>query len=252
MNNPLYENEIRAYLERNGFVTFRPKAALIDMDGTLYDSMPNHARAWHRMMTELGVDSTLEEFYLYEGRTSGSTINILFNRALGRDATPDEIKEYYGRKTRYFQEYGPVQPMPGAARLMDEFVRFGLKRVLVTGSGQGSLLGRIDEDYPGVFLPGMRVTGRDVVHGKPDPEPFLKAMELAGVLPEESIVIENAPLGVEAGRRSRAFTVGVTTGPIPAREMWDAGADVVFPSMEECADRMPSLLLSLQKAHRDV
>ena len=94
-----------------------------------------------------------------------------------------------------------------------------MRRVLVTGSGQNSLISRIDTNFPGIFEPGMRVTSRDVTHGKPHPEPFIRAMQLARVSPSQSIVIENAPLGIEAGDRAGAFTIGVTTGPIPVEEM---------------------------------
>ena len=86
------------------------------------------------------------------------------------------------------------------------------------------------------------VTSRDVSRGKPDPEPYLLAMEKAGVLPSEAVVIENAPLGVKAGAASGAFTVAVTTGPIRESEMRAAGADMVFPSMEAFADALPGLL----------
>lgn len=244
--------EINRFLERHHYQSVRPLAALVDMDGTLYDSMPNHARAWQRMMSELGIDRPLEQFFLYEGRTGASTINLLFNEARHRDATPAEIEEYYGRKKQYFTEQPPVEPMPGARELMDLFKEVGLRRVLVTGSGQSSLINRLDTDYPGIFLPGMKVTSRDVTHGKPHPEPFIRAMQLAGSTPSRSIVIENAPLGVKAGDRAGAFTVAVTTGPIPADALWEAGAAVVFDSMPECARQMPLLLLSLAKSSLDV
>ncbi|MDE6391114.1 MAG: beta-phosphoglucomutase, partial [Duncaniella sp.] len=61
----------------------------------------------------------------------------------------------------------------------------------------------------------------------------------------ESIVLENAPLGVEAGRRSGAFTIAVTTGPVPAGEMWEAGADIVFPSMPDLAANITLLLTTI-------
>lgn len=240
-----FQHEIEAFCARHHYESVQPRAALIDMDGTLYDSMPNHARAWHRMMQELGVECSVDEFFMYEGRTGASTINILFNRAKGRDATPEEIEEYYRRKTVYFTEQPPVSPMPGARDVMDLFVEVGLRRVLVTGSGQSTLLNRLDADYPGVFLPGMRVTSRDVKHGKPHPEPFIRAMQLAGVKPSQSIVLENAPLGVEAGDRAGAFTIGVTTGPVPREALVEAGAAVTFGSMPECAALMPRLLLDL-------
>lgn len=84
-----------------------------------------------------------------------------------------------------------------------------------------------------------------MTHGKPHPEPFIKALQLARVSPSASIVIENAPLGVESGDRAGAFTVAVTTGPIPREEFVKAGAAVIFPSMPEAAAAMPQLLLEL-------
>ena len=241
----LFKPEIERFLQRHHFERIVPRAALIDMDGTLYDSMKNHTAAWHRLVSEIGIECTLDEFYLYEGRTGASTINHLFNRAWGRDATDEEIAELYHRKTVYFSELPPVAPMPGALEMVKTFEAVGAKRVLVTGSGQNSLLSRLDTDFPGLFPADMRVTSRDVTHGKPHPEPFIRAMQLARVSPSQSIVVENAPLGVEAGHRSGAFTVAVTTGPIPVAEMERAEADIVFPSMQEFADSLPALLYAM-------
>lgn len=220
-----------------------PKAALIDMDGTLYDSMGNHAEAWMRMVREYGIEADRDEFFMYEGRTGASTINILFNRQFGHNATQQQIEEMYHKKTLYFKELPPVYPMPGALRLMQAFKHMGIKRVLVTGSGQNSLISRISTDFPDIFRPELRITSRDVTKGKPDPEPYLKAMDMALVEPWQSVAVENAPLGVESAARAGAFTVGVTTGPIPAEALKEAGADVVYKSMQECAEMLPQLLL---------
>ncbi len=240
-----FEDEILRFLRRHHYRQVVPKAALIDMDGTLYDSMKNHTAAWHRMISELGIPCSREEFYLYEGRTGISTINLLFNRHFGHDADPEEAKRLYKIKTEYFAELPPVMPMPGAQEMTGILRDAGIKRVLVTGSGQNSVISRIDTDYPGIFPDDMRITSRNVTHGKPHPEPFIKAMQLARVSPSQSIVIENAPLGVEAGNRAGAFTIAVTTGPIPREEFEKAGAAVIFPSMQDFADRLPGLLLSL-------
>lgn len=230
------------YMERNGLMSFAPAAALIDMDGTLYDSMGHHADAWYRMISELGIDCDHDEFFMYEGRTGVDTINIIFRRAYGHDASPEEAKELYCRKTVLFSEMPPVAPMPGAQRMVKELLDRRLTTVLVTGSGQNTLLSRLDKDYPGAFPEGMRVTGHDVTKGKPHPEPFLKGMQLAGVNAENSIAIDNAPLGVMAGAASGAFTIGVTTGPIPEQALLDAGADIVYPSMEALADNIGKLI----------
>ena len=212
------------------------KAALIDMDGVLYDSMPLHARAWHQMLAEQGIKTDPDEFFLYEGMTGAATINLIFRRELGRDATEEEKKNLYARKSEIFASLGKKKPMPGADRMLAAFVHAGIPRVLVTGSGQASLLDGLYRDYPGAFPADMRVTAHDVTHGKPDPEPYLKGAAKAGVSPQDCIVVENAPLGVRAGKAARCFTVAVTTGPIPREAFEKECADMIFPSMNDFAD----------------
>ena len=218
------------------------RAALIDMDGVLYDSMKYHTLAWQKMMSEIGVECDRDEFYLYEGMTGAATINLLFRRAFGHDCDPERIKELYAIKSRYFREMGKKEPMEGADRMLAALCRAGIRCVLVTGSGQASLLDSINKDYPGVFAPGCRVTANDVVNGKPSPEPYLKALEIAGVSPEEALVIENAPLGVRSGKAAGVFTVAVTTGPIPHEEFQRENADMIFDSMPAFADYLESSL----------
>jgi len=115
--------------------------------------------------------------------------------------------------------------------------------VLVTGSGQPSLLDRLDLDFPGIFTPATMVTAFDVVNGKPDPEPFLMGLKKGGHLkPNQAIVIENAPLGIEAAVAAGIFTIAVNTGPLPDKILKDAGASLVFDSMITLRAELPGLL----------
>lgn len=238
----LVAEAIARYLARTGAPEFTPRAALIDMDGTLLNSMPNHADAWYRMVTELGIPCTREEFYLYEGMTGAATINLLFLRAYNRDATQQEKTELYARKTGYFTELPRPEIVAGADTVVRELMERGITRVLVTGSGQLNNLARLHTDFPGGFADELRITSRDVTHGKPAPEPYLKGMALAHTEPWQSIALENAPLGVKSASDARAFTVAVTTGPIPAEAMWEAGADFVVPDMPTLAHMLPAIL----------
>ncbi len=247
----MYTSLIQDFLERNDYINLIPRAALIDMDGTLYDSMPSHAAAWKQMLSEIGVEIPMSDFFRYEGRTGASTIDLIFQQVYGRHCTDDEARTLYRRKTELFAAMPPVEPMPGAAEMLGFLEQVDIKRVLVTGSGQSSLLNRLNSDFPGAFSMDMRVTGRDVTKGKPSPEPYLKAMEIAGVKPNECIVIENAPLGVESGHASGAFTVGVNTGPIPEDELRAAGADIVFPSMKAFAEALPLLVYGFLTTSRN-
>lgn len=240
-----YKEQILAFLHRHHMESITPVAALIDMDGTLYDSMKNHAAAWKRMTDEIGMNIPYDEFFLFEGMTGAATIELLFQREFNRNATDDEKEQLYKLKTEYFKELPAVKPMPGASTLLNEMKDMGMTRVLVTGSGQKSLIDRLSADFPDMFSPELMVTSRNVTKGKPHPEPYIKGMQLAGVGPKKSIVVENAPLGVKAGDRAGAFTIGITTGPIPADELTKAGAAVVFGSMTEFADEFPQLMLEI-------
>jgi HAD superfamily hydrolase (TIGR01509 family) len=238
---------VAKFKESHGYEVLDLQAALFDMDGTLYDSMRNHAEAWTRLCAENNLEAKREEFFLYEGRTGASTINILINRNLGREATDDEKRNLYQRKTELFVQLPPVEVMPGAQQLVKTVCDYKLKCVLVTGSGQSSLINRLNKEFPGVFAENMRVTSHDVVHGKPAPEPYLKAMQLADVKPYQAVAFENAPMGVKSASDSGALTVAVVTGPIPREAMIDAGATIVYDSMPECAEEFPKLLKRLKQ-----
>lgn len=211
------------------------KAVLFDMDGVLFDSMPNHAYAWSHAMTQYGLAMTREEVYMNEGRTGSATINILAQQFWGREATEEEKQLIYEAKSKVFNTCPEAKPMPGALETLQAVKEKGLKIVLVTGSAQTSLLEKLERSYPGYFHQDLMVTGFDVTLGKPYPEPYLKGLQKAGIKPEEGIVVENAPLGVQAGHAAGIFTIAANTGPLPDEVLKKAGADIVLPGMMNVA-----------------
>lgn len=227
------ESALVGYQKRIGAHFAQIKAVLFDMDGVLYDSMPGHARAWKAMCDAVGIQCEYDEFFGYEGRTGASTINLLYQRQYGHGADDDTCRRLYAIKSENFKAMGTPPLMAGAKEAVAEVLNAGVPSVLVTGSGQASILERLAADYPGAF--DLRVTAHDVIHGKPAPEPYLKGMELAGVDNTHTVAIDNAPLGVQSASRAGAFTIGVRTGPIPAEALAAAGADIVVSSMTECA-----------------
>lgn len=218
------------------------KSVLFDMDGVLFDSMPHHAEAWHKTMQAHGLDLSREEAYLHEGRTGAGTINIVCRRQWGRHATPEEIERIYQEKSVEFNKYPEAKRMPGTWELLQKLKAGGLIPMVVTGSGQRSLLDRLEHNFPGMFRRELMVTAFDVKHGKPDPEPYLMALEKGNLRPGEAVVIENAPLGVEAAHKAGIFTIAVNTGPLDGQVLLDAGADLLFPSMQALCDAWEGLL----------
>ena len=221
------------------------KAALFDMDGVLFDSMPYHADSWHKVMKKHGLELSREEAYLHEGRTGSSTINLICQRQLGRDATAEEIEQIYQAKSNEFNTNPKAIRMAGAWELLQKVKAEGLQRMVVTGSGQTSLLDRLEENFPGMFQQKLMVTAYDVKQGKPHPEPYLMALQKGGLKAEEAVVIENAPLGVQAAVAAGIYTIAVNTGPIEESVLWEAGANIVFPSMQALCDGWEELCANI-------
>ena len=123
-----------------------------------------------------------------------------------------------------------------AQQVLEAVKQAALTIVVVTGSGQQSLLDRLNTNYPGFFTPELIVSSKDVKHGKPHPEPYLMALQRTGLHPWEAMVVENAPLGVRSASAAEIFTIAVNTGPLPESALLQEGADMLFPSMTALAE----------------
>lgn len=216
------------------------------MDGVLFDSMKNHATAWNQAMQQYGMTLSREEAYMHEGRTGSGTINIVSLRERGYEASEKEIKQIYQTKSDIFNSLPKAERMPGAYEILQKIKSEGLTPMVVTGSGQLSLLDKLNHNFPGIFKQELMVTAFDVKYGKPNPEPYLMALQKAGIQANEAIVVENAPLGVHAGVAAEIFTIAVNTGPLPDAALLDEGANLLFHSMQEFNERWEEIYQAFQ------
>lgn len=242
----MFQEAIQYYLNTHHHSHIHLKAVLFDMDGVLFDSMKNHATAWHEAMKRYGMHMTREEAYMHEGRTGASTINIISLRERGHEATEEEIKQMYQTKSEIFNSLPVAKPMPGALEVLHKIQQNGLTPMVVTGSGQHSLLDKLNHSYPGIFKQELMVTAFDVKYGKPNPEPYLMALKKANIQANEAIVIENAPLGIQAGVGAGIFTIAVNTGPLSDKILLDEGANYLFPSMKAFNENWDRLYIQLK------
>ena len=213
------------------------KVVIFDMDGVLYDSMPHHVQAWGETLAKWGLNVEPEDIYMMEGRTGNSTIDIVVNQNCGRDATQEEKETIYAQKAQRFVELNAIPAIiPGALDVLEKVKQLGLKRMIVTGSGQPTLFNNLDEHFPCFFEKDLMVTAFDVQYGKPHPEPYLMGLKKAGIKADEAIVIENAPLGIESAVTAGIYTIAVNTGPLLDEVLLKAGAGAIFPSMKALAE----------------
>ncbi|MCI6160811.1 MAG: HAD-IA family hydrolase [Prevotellaceae bacterium] len=232
----MFEKEIKEYIESNGFGAFCPKAALFDMDGVLYNSMPNQVRAWLPTMQKHGIAMTENDVYRFEGMRGVETIKMLAYQQWDRHISDEEAENIYAEKSHLFATFPKAVKIRGVEELMRKMKADGLMIVVVTGSGQQSLLDKLEDDFGGLIHGHLVVSSFDVTRGKPNPEPYLRGLQKAGVQPWEAIVVENAPLGVRAGVAANIFTVAVNSGPLPNSVLAKEGANLVFSKMTELCD----------------
>lgn len=241
-----YTKAINDYKQLQGHSALQLRAVLFDMDGVLFDSMPYHADAWSKVMTEAGFAFSREDVYMNEGRTGADTINTASIAQFGKPATEKLIEQLCKEKCRIFDTYPPTPRMQGALELVEKVKASGLTPMIVTGSGTPTLLDRIQSNFPGLFDENHIISSFNVKRGKPYPDPYLLALERGGLNPNEAIVVENAPLGVTAGVAARLFTIAANTGPLKDEILFNAGASLVFSSIQALCSEWEQLFNNLK------
>lgn len=186
------------------------KAFLFDLNGTMIDDMQYHNKAWfHILNDDLGANLSWDEV---KQNMYGKNSELLV-RVFGADRfTQEEMHELsLEKEKRYQQAYRPLLKLiPG----LDVFLAAAKAQHILMGIGSAAIPFNINFVIDGL---GVRhyfnsiVSAEDVVLSKPDPETFLKGAQELGVLPEECIVFEDAPKGVEAALNAGMRVVVLTT-----------------------------------------
>jgi mannitol-1-/sugar-/sorbitol-6-phosphatase len=193
------------------------RAVLFDLDGVLVESREATERVWMSWARSNGIDEE-ELRSAMHGVRSIEVVRAL-RPELDAGAEAARIEE---------AQAGDVRGLRAIAGAAEALSALREDRVAVVTSATPPLaaarLGAAAIEPPAVM-----VTADDVSRGKPDPEGYLTAARRLGVDPAETLVVEDAPPGIEAGRAAGAAVVGVTS----THEAADlAAADVVIPSLE--------------------
>jgi len=178
---------------------FEPRAVLSDLDGVLVDSAAVIEQTWRGFADRHGLDPD-EVVAAGHGRRSIDLIRLV---APHLDA---EIEAANVEREEIAQTTG-LRPLPGARELVDAVPaeRFAI----VTSGSRALALARLRA--AGLPVPAVLVTAEEVDDGKPHPAGYLRAAELLGVDPAHSVVLEDAPAGVEAGRAAGMTVIAVLT-----------------------------------------
>jgi beta-phosphoglucomutase len=181
------------------------KAAIFDLDGVIVDTVPIHFHAWKSMFGDYGKEFTFDD---YKKKVDGIP-RIDGCKAILTELSDDEIKTASDKKQVYYLEYlqkEGIKIYDSTITLIKSLIQNKIK-VAVISSSKNLLM--ILEKTQLKYLFEVIISGNDITKGKPDPQVFLMAAERLGVSPEDSLVFEDATLGVEAAKHAGMKCVGI-------------------------------------------
>jgi beta-phosphoglucomutase len=199
------------------------KAILFDMDGVVTDSMPWHYECWTKVLNQRNVFLEKEELYKREGEKGNISVMSIFEEK-GINITQEECMKMLTEKEEMFRSIARVKLFGGIANFIHRISVSGTSVALVTGTSRGEMKRLLPESIQKEFC--AIVTGDMLEHGKPDPDPYLKGLELLEVKAEDAIAIENSPLGILSAKRAGVYTIAVQTS---LDEKYLDNADLIVP-----------------------
>lgn len=205
------------------------QVCLFDFDGVIIDSEPLHAEAKRVTLNHFLIPHPDKLFADFKGRPDSAFFQYVATELANGRATAKEMGSY--KEKVYSHLFDDVPLVSGALDFLaiarKSFQKLGLATSATRHDFQlGARKYQLETWFDAI------VTGDDTRKHKPDPEPYLKAMEALGVTSAAGLVIEDSPNGIRAAKAAQCRVVGLTT-TFPARELGSAGADWVVSSYDE-------------------
>lgn len=189
---------------------------LFDMDGVLIDAMPFHADAFQIAFKEIAqLDIDKKDIFLLEGMPGADLINEIFEKKFNKTPGEEMTKKLSQRKTELFKQNERSILFEGVKNLihsLDE--REDCLKAVVSGASKNEVKSLLDKAE---LLEGfdLIITGEDITEGKPDPEPFVVALEKLNLSASQALVVENSPIGVASSIRAQIpFIVTLNNTPL--------------------------------------
>src|SRR3954449_2364403 len=211
-----------------------PRAAILDIDGTLVDTNYHHAIAWYRAFRQHGIVLPIWRIHRHIGMGGDQLVEALTDRQT-EEEKGDDIRDAEG--PLYMSMIEEVEPLEGSRELMVELKDLGHPVVLASSAKQAEV-----EHYLDLLdareLADAWTTSDDVERTKPQPDLVNAAMEKVGA--DDGVMLGDTPWDVKAAQQAGIETVAVLTGGFSEQEVREAGAIAVFESVAELRANLAS------------
>ena len=206
------------------------RAIILDMDGVITNTMPDHFHSWKVTLSKIGIPVTHYDVYCREGQRGIHSVREL-SQQCGVPVTDNHAHKILREKEIYFKKIVRSRFIIGARTFLKRLHNDKFRLALVTGTSHHEMCRILPLSIRKLF--SVIVTGSDVRHGKPHPEPYLRSMKKLALKFNEAVVIENAPFGIRSAKRAGLRCLALETS-LPRKYLKEA--DAVFGSIKELSN----------------
>jgi HAD superfamily hydrolase (TIGR01509 family) len=223
-----------------------PPAAILDIDGTLVDTNYQHALAWFRALREHGELLPVWRIHRHIGMGGDHLVEALCGSEVEAEKGED-IRAV--EKERYGELIGEVEPFDGARELIEQLKDRG-HAVVLASSAKSDEVDHYLDLLDARELVDAWTDSSDVAATKPEPDLVHAAIDKAGG--GDAVMVGDSTWDCEAAGRAGIETVAVLTGGFSEAELREAGAVIVFQSIDELRGRVGETPLGDGQATRDL
>jgi beta-phosphoglucomutase len=213
-------------------VTLRVACVIFDMDGVITNTMPYHYEAWRQVYHNHGISISFEDIYKREGQPGIRSVQeILCEKGITK--SDEDMRRMLTEKEAHFKSIVEQRFIDGSLDWLRDLHGQGFRLALVTGTAEHEMKTMLPGPVQSCF--DVIVTGDQVTHGKPHPDPYLNALEARGMTADQAVVIVNAPFGIAAAKAAGILCVALETS-LDQDHLQEA--DFCFRSIDELRDRI--------------
>jgi len=216
----------------------KPMVAIFDIDGTLVDTNYQHALSWYRALRDKQFIVPIWQIHRAIGMGSDRVVTALLSEEVEKEHG-DELRDAEG--SHYEQMAGEVEPMKGAHDLLAELTERGHPIILASSAEESDVEHYLELLDAGDLIDAY-TTSADVKASKPEPDIVHAAIEKAGG--GVAVMIGDSTWDCKAASRAEVPSIGVLTGGFSEQELTEAGASIVFDSVEHLREHLRGVSLS--------
>lgn len=187
------------------------KCVLFDFDGTLADTEETYIRLDAEALRTYGIEPTEEDMTLFPGAICGVAGKAVLNR-YGLDTTPEEFRARRGEPDKIYREW-PLEAHDGALELLDRVKEMGFLCGVVSTTGCANVVCAMNRLGITSFV-DIIIANEMVEKHKPEPDPYLAALNVLGLDVSEAMAVEDSTVGIQAAKNAGLYTVAFASSPL--------------------------------------